>query len=384
MNTLIEGRYWILKSWLFVVAMAGLFSCSPAVFFYLPSSLPPAYQLKSVSPLADTAPLTIPDDPGERSHGAKLTPRLTGSILLFASTKLGFHPYIPATLGGLIYLLCGITVAYRLTGDRVTAIAMGALLAGLYASNACFSMNFAPKPFDGVALGMIALTIMTMNRPWLMGVAAFLAIWSDERAIVSLGLIGLLILASNQFAWAKSLRRISVLVVAMIVYAISRSIVSASMNWASADTSMLGENLVGSLTLAQMAAWSCFEGGWIVVLLAVWVGYRSGNWMQAGLISAAAVASIASCLIVLDITRASAFAFPLVFVALACLSNDNTETEKPSKDSVNAHRFGTIRQATVLGAAISIIAANFEIIAWTAVVPLPSTLMSLFSLLVTV
>ncbi len=125
----------------------------------------------------------------------KLTPRLFSSVMLFLATKLSLHPYVPATIGGVLYLLSGIVVGYRVTDDRATALLIGMMLAGLYTTNACFSMNFAPKPFDGIALGMVAVTMMLIDRPWLFAVSAYVTCWTDERAILSLGLITLVVIS---------------------------------------------------------------------------------------------------------------------------------------------------------------------------------------------
>ncbi|MCJ8331998.1 MAG: hypothetical protein HRT89_19735, partial [Lentisphaeria bacterium] len=84
----ISEQSWIFKSLLIVSFAAVVFSSAPAVFFQKDIQLPPAYELKSQKPFADTSKLTIPPHDGERSHGAKLTPRLLGSVSLWLSSKL--------------------------------------------------------------------------------------------------------------------------------------------------------------------------------------------------------------------------------------------------------------------------------------------------------
>ena len=428
MSPIIEGRFWILKSWFLVVTAALLFSCSPAVWFFRPLDLPPAYQLKSEQPFADTAPLQVPADPGERSHGAKLTPRLFGSVLLFISSKLSLHPYLPATIGGCLFLLAGVVVGYRVTGDRQTAVGIALLMAGLYSVNACFSMNFAPKPFDGVAIGMVALTMMLMDRPWLFLLAAWLACWCDERAIVSLGLVGVMVMLLSDLDVKSRQARCGFLVGAIVAYVCSRKIASTLCGWTSPDMSMLGDNLLATSSFAQLAAWTCFEGGWIPILLAIWVSWKRGMSIVGGVLAIAALGAVMTCLVVLDISRAAAFAFPLIFAAFAFLAGQTNEEESESaaqeadsksprvakspelrremstkrrtarsssRDSEpqptsstkakNDHKISVensnpICQVAWLGAAVSLIASNFEVIAWTIVQPLPSTPISVISL----
>ena len=97
MDWLVEGPTWVLKC--FVVAWGAtlVFSLVPAVIAFPDMELPPAYKLKSESPLSDTTELTVPEHPGERSHGAKLTPRIVSSLCLSGATKLSLHPYWPAS-----------------------------------------------------------------------------------------------------------------------------------------------------------------------------------------------------------------------------------------------------------------------------------------------
>lgn len=428
MSPIIEGRFWILKSWFLVMSAALLFSCSPAVWFFRPLDLPPAYQLKSEQPFADTAPLQVPADPGERSHGAKLTPRLFGSVLLFVASALSLHPYLPATIGGCLLLLAGVVVGYRVTGDRLTAVGIALLMAGLYSVNACFSMNFAPKPFDGVALGMVALTMMLMDRPWLFLMAAWLACWCDERAIVSLGLVGVMVMLLSDLDIKSRQARCGFLIGSIVAYVCSRKIASTLCGWTSPDMSMLGDNLLATSSFAQLAAWTCFEGGWIPILLALWISWKRGMPIVGGVLGIAALAAVLSCLIVLDISRAAAFAFPLIFAAFAFLSGQTNEQEPQSsgqetdpksprvamssevrrekstkrrttrssaRDSeppqtvvveaknnrkIADKNSNQICQAAWLGAAVSLIASNFEVIAWTIVQPLPSTPISVISL----
>lgn len=428
MSPIIEGRFWILKSWFLVMSAALLFSCSPAVWFFRPLDLPPAYQLKSEQPFADTAPLQVPADPGERSHGAKLTPRLFGSVLLFVASVLSLHPYLPATIGGCLLLLAGVVVGYRVTGDRLTAVGIASLMAGLYSVNACFSMNFAPKPFDGVALGMVALTMMLMDRPWLFLMAAWLACWCDERAMVSLGLVGVMVMLLSDLDIKSRQARCGFLIGSIVAYVCSRKIASILCGWTSPDMSMLGDNLLATSSFAQLAAWTCFEGGWIPILLALWISWKRGMPIVGGVLAIAALAAVLSCLIVLDISRAAAFAFPLIFAAFAFLSGQTNEqapqssgqetdsksprvamspevrrakstksrtTRSSARDSespqtvvveaknnrkITGKNSNQICQAAWLGASVSLIASNFEVIAWTIVQPLPSTPITVISL----
>lgn len=135
-----------------------ILSCAPSVVTQRKVDLPAAYALRAKHPLADTSQLSEPAHEGERLHGAKLTSRITGSILPGISNQFSLHPYLPASLG--------IVVAGRISGDRLSGPLMGPLFAGFYASSTSFSISWMPKPFDGVAIGPIAMSAAFRDKPW--------------------------------------------------------------------------------------------------------------------------------------------------------------------------------------------------------------------------
>lgn len=417
LNFLSAGPFWVFKVWLLSLFATLSFSCMPAVFLdglawneaYPP--LPPGYELKADQPLADTTELTIPADPGARSHGAKLTPRVFGAGCLFVAKKLNLHPYLPASLGGCLFLLCGIITGYRITGDRNIAVGTSLILAGLYVSNACFSMNFEPKPFDGIAIGLVALTLMLIDRPILFTGCAFLACWTDERAIMSLVFIGMTALLLVNMDKNARQNRCWMLIGAILSYVISRKLLGGIANWSPADFSMLGENLLTSTTYSQLAGWSCFEGAWILLAMAIWTSWQRRSPLVSLSILILVLGCVGSCLIVLDVSRASCFAFPLIFTALASLTSEvqNQESSKSSEQTTvrgeTVKRHGKIRKKAkqevksqklaplddfdaniapdpmnrsfgpvFLAALISLVSTNWEIIMATDISPLPTTL----------
>ena len=180
-------------------------------------------------------------------------------------------------------------------------------------------MNFEHKPFDGVAIGLIALTLILVERPILFTACAFLACFTDERAIMSLGLIGLTIMLRGDMERKKRLDHCWMIAGQSSPTSLPEAY-SRVFAWSSADFSMVGDNLLITTTYWHLAGWSCFEGAWILILLASW---KSQSRVVSVLLLTGALGCVASCLLVLDISRASCFAFPLIFAALAALHRDN-------------------------------------------------------------
>ncbi|MDX1928360.1 MAG: hypothetical protein SFV81_17665 [Pirellulaceae bacterium] len=364
-ETLFENARWLLQSLVVSLLACFGFSCAPAIWFNTDVQLPPAYELKASSPLADTSQLTVPENAGERSHGAKLTPRLVGSILLYASVQVGWHPYFASTLGGACVLLSGLCVGYRLTQDRYTAVMVSLVLAGSYVSNACFSINHTAKPFDGIALGLLALAAVSIPKPLMLSLFCFLACWTDERSMVSMAMLAVVIWLDRQLDSAtKKYGTICLLVTAM-AYFLTRIVAAKVLGWSSPDMSLLGEHLGISLCYWQVALWSLGDGLLLLIAVGTFGAWRDGDFMRAFIPWLAVAFAVASSLLVLDLSRATAFAFPLLFVAVTLIHTHWGKTAD------------AMRMISTLAALLSVMSNNVEVITSIAYTPLPSSPISL-------
>lgn len=245
---------------------------------------------------------------------------------------------------------------------------MGLTYAGLYAASTSFAVTWAPKPFDGVVLGFLGLAAASMRRPAWMAGWAFLACWTDERSLVALCFIGLL-----AFWWPGSHRRerlgrLAMLAGAVLLYAVLRWLAFRALGWQSPDSSWIGADWKTAWPFVQLAAWTCFEAGWILIVWAAWRMRQEGAYLDLALGAAAAAMAIASSLWVLDISRGCAFSFPLLLAMLARLK---------------FHSFEGLSLRVVLGwvALATLLAPNFEIIKGSAVRWIPSLFSVLFHLL---
>jgi hypothetical protein len=184
-------------------------------------------------------------------------------------------------------------------------------------------------------------------------------------------LIGALVMVRARFDAQARQARYLILMGAVMIYVLTRLLASRLLGWTEGDVSMLGENLVASLSYAQMVAWTCYEGGWILIVSAVWLALKRGNLRDGLVVVVAALFAMATCLIVLDLSRAAAFGFPVIFVAIAVLQKH-----------AGLARNLTIR-TTVLAAIVSLVSSNVEIISSIAYTPLPTTLIVLWLKLTT-
>lgn len=358
---LTSGRGWQYKCLLVSIASTFLFTTSPSILTQREVRLPPAYELKSQAPFADTSTLTIPEHEGERSHGAKLTPRLTGSALLYTSSLLDLHPYTFPSVFGILFLFSGLRIGHLLSHDRLTSLFISLLFAGLYASSACFSINWMPKPFDGIAIGLAALTAMSIKNEYLVALFSFLCFWTDERAFISIALICLFIYAFPYLTAGEKRDRLIAIGLAFMAYAISRLLVSYALGWHPPNVGMIGINARRSAAFLPLAGWVCFEGGWLLIVASVYALYSAGMTRLLALHLLALGAAVLACVVVLDVSRVSSFAFPVILISIAAL----VAAGVPPRG---------LKTYTGSAALITLLAPNFEVITGVAVKWLPSFL----------
>jgi hypothetical protein len=350
---LITGKYWVAKCLVLVTLATITFSTTPAVLTPYAVDLPPAYELKTTNPFADTAAFNDKDHLGEQSHGAKLTSRLTGSILLYLCAKLSLHPYTAATLFGLLFLLSGILTGHQVSDDRMVGLYTGLIYAGLYASSACFTNNFMPKPFDGIAIGLAGLALYAATRGslWL-AVAVFLGCWTDEKILLSLVLITAFVVAAPKTEKQLRLQRCLAIAGAAMLYLISRAILTAALDW---QPPLISEFSVVEFKLAALfapiALWTAFEGGWIPIVMALAYLQPTGHQYRVYLLTGSVAIAIAACLLVFDTSRVAAYCFPVIVMGIALLADALKENTQQ------------LRLLCGLAALISLLAPNFEAIA---------------------
>jgi hypothetical protein len=274
---------------------------------------------------------------------------------------------MPATLFGLFFLLSGIYIGYHITGERLVGLFLGMTFSGLYASSACFSINWMPKPFDGIVIGLLGLTLMSIQRQWVLASMSFLSCWADERAVLSLILIACFVIAWPALGTRAKFSRCLTIAGSVFVYLITRVLLSYVLRWEGPDMSMIAIDARLALMFSPLAGWSCFEGGWITIIFAAWILGTQHDYARLFLLLGSVVLALLCCHLVLDISRVSSFAFPLIPLSYALLKGKDTSPRE-------------LRILAGAGAAISLLAPNFEIIAGSAVKWLPPLLPLLLSM----
>ena len=119
--------------------------------------------------------------------------------------------------------MSAVVAGYQVSGDRVVGLFLGLTFAGLYASSACFAVNFMPKPFDGIALGsggagddLAQLAVVAGDRSRFSAVGPMNVRWSP------LLFIALLVVALPQWKNKEKAHRLAAIAGSVVAYLVSR------------------------------------------------------------------------------------------------------------------------------------------------------------------
>ena len=310
--------------------------------------------------------LTRIADPG--LNGAKLTPRVLPAVFIKFSVWLGLSFAWPATIGGIALIGAVIFYVYRTTDDLLTCFYAGLCMAGNQVCSNCFSLLFEFKPFDGVALGLVGLTLAaSCVSPIATGLLAFCSLWSDERSLISLMLIATVLFIVKPADASRSHRLLFSIGLALVGYIISRPMISWLAGWGSQDLSMLGTSVLSAtLPFSGLVPWLSLEGA-VILVIAVFRELSSRQeWYRSAVLAAALALAWASCLVVLDISRACCFLFVVIPLSIYLLSTFSVSRQE-------------LRRLTLYSAAISILAPNIYVIAGVVLNIIPSWAMLLLN-----
>lgn len=331
----LSGRFWTIKTALLVTAIS-LFLAFPSY----ESLRAPSATWDAVLSKAEDLRYNVLQDHGESTNAARVNFRLTVPVV---SRVLGLNMY------GLVafQFLCGVALfalsaqlADNLTGDRFTALCLTLAIAGTYAGTTSFLE--LRGIFDGVALFLVMCALST-RRWWAVALFVFLAAWTEERTLIVMPcVLAYYALTSERLGWRSLVTApvagvflgITVYVGSYVLYA---NVFSIPVTYAGNGLYVL----IGQINIFPMAIWTAFEGGWLIVAMGILCLIRMPQRMVATLVVLGLVAILIASVMVVDVSRTTAFALPALFVALAAIAKHYSASE--------------VRQLTLAAAAVSLL-----------------------------
>ena len=271
-------------------------------------------------------PFTLQPGLDPISHEAKtafrLVPPLTGALVAWLSPMGGLYlMFLVQHLLGVGFLYVLISLVYRLTGDRLTAVLTALAFSLIYLTRAFFYELYGL--FDGYAYFFLLLA-MAARTPAGFVAALFLAFWTDERAIIASPLVLLFQLHTRVFPFTiptllaqwkwyvpYGLSAAAYLGIRIALEKYAGLFVPIG---SGADAGL--KLLLANFTSLPLATFLVFEGISFLILWLLFFFVKQKAWLEvlltAGML--AAVWVVSGC--VWDFTRSGCYAFPVVLTAL--------------------------------------------------------------------
>ncbi|MGA2601003.1 MAG: hypothetical protein ABSH09_28900 [Bryobacteraceae bacterium] len=248
------------------------------------------------------------------SHESKMTFRLTVPLLarLLGLNETGI--LILSAIAGIVLLYVSLVLLYKITKSKESALFICLTIACAWAGQTGFQ-ELRGGFYDSVALCLL-LIAMAANSPVIAGVCAFLAAWTDERALIAGAFVVLLSIAMHERA-----KTIAVLV-GWCGYAVLRLWMTSHYSLAVATGNIGFDVLAQQIRLIPIGVWSGLGGCWIVICAGLASAIRQHRYTLTAAFCALLAATIVSALMVLDVTRSIAYCLPAVFVATYLLKDE--------------------------------------------------------------
>lgn len=331
-EALCYGKYWTLRISVFCFLLASIFSFPPLEFLSQVFGIPTSSRvLKQRPELA--VPLTFgnwkafrkkaeaPFKQGDyepASHHAKNSFRL---FVPLVAKLLHIGPrgiiFLQWALGFSMFVVLAIYIA-GIFDDKALA-ALSALNLALLYVGFC-SMGELIGIFDSVAFFFLLSAICTRNFI-LLACFAQCALWTDERALLSCGIIGFLSFISNERRerWKKP----AALFFSISLYAALRLTLAFYTDLLTPFGAKGGgiSLLLRASEFYWLGIWTYFKGSWLIIIAA---GLIALDGLPRGRAIAAIGAFIALQIVpflVFDVTRSGSYYFPFLIYAIVYLGH---------------------------------------------------------------
>jgi len=229
--------------------------------------------------------------------------------------------YVLQFLLGLALVWLLLSVAYRHTGDRVTAALFAAMVVCAYAGSAAFFDTWGH--LDAFAYFLLALALAARRAP-VVFLAVFLAALTDERGLVASAFVLLYHLLEGPGVGHKRRWTMGTAVLAVVgawaAYFACRAALAQSCGFRTSTAGIGPGTLLEQIDALAWGLWSGLEGGWLVVAAFLVALLMARDVWRTVLYGGALLVLLLVAIMVTDITRSMAYGFVLLFPAMAWLA----------------------------------------------------------------
>jgi hypothetical protein len=309
------GKYFFVLSAILIILVIHIFS-PPAYFALSPSCVVcdgcRDHVLESVSKKY----------PSEW-HMAKTEFRLTIPFLAkILNIKSKYGIYFLQVIAGLFFFYFLSKLAYEVTNDKLITFLFALSFGFIYPGYSFVSEM--EGFFDSFAFLFLLIAMLDINIIFI-AVALFFAFWTDERAIISGTLVVFwwqykqYIQSGHNFLQptVKSYTFLGVLG----VYLFLRWYLIHYHSFVNQFSGTGFSCLIGTIDYWGIAFWQMFEGFWIFVGLAIYHVFKSKDYFPGIILIFLNFIVFSSAMLVSDITRSMAYAFPTIIISFFMIEN---------------------------------------------------------------
>lgn len=282
---------------------------------------------KAVMMKADNLTYNLLNDFGPTSNASRVNFRLLMPALARVTGMGPAGLLVVQGIAGVLLLFLVAALAYRETSSRTVAALVTLMTGSTFAGTTSFVEHRGV--FDGVSICLM-LGCMYFSNPALIALFLFAAGWNDERALLAAPLIVVYRLVQGRdgrafhFASFFSSPLIG-LYLGGALHLVSRWYYLTQYAIPHRFDGNGIRVLLNQINMIPMGLWTAFEGGWLLLPLALLILYRQRQYVVAILFVLALSGLLLVSLSVVDVSRTTAYCLPAVFVCLALLSR----TESP-------------------------------------------------------
>ncbi len=297
---MLSGKWWALKVALLLSAASYLVQ-APAL--EIKRNFFPVIERQGNNLLT---PLPVAN---EAIHEAKLAFRLVPPMLVhFLRLSAGEYYVVQVMLG--VATLAGIAwLLHRAGYSRGWAAAITGGIVCTYMGSVWF-IDTQPY-FDAIAASALVLALCVMD-PIVVFVGASIAMWTDERSLLALGVVALFHLYRRHRDGAIAAGA------AVVAYVLVRLYLGAHYGLTTGKADIGPSVFVDFWTGMPLPMLLALEGLWAVVIVAYWRAFQARRWLvfAAGALTAA---SAGVSMMVNDVTRSTVYMLPGVLFAFVVL-----------------------------------------------------------------
>jgi hypothetical protein len=255
------------------------------------------------------------------SHEAKTTFRLFVPLVAkVLHLNIAGILIMQAVFGAILFYMSA-KIFLRLTDDKTSSLLLTLALAFIWTGRT--SVSEIRAMFDGISIFFLVFSIYYKN-PLLIFIGIFFSSWTDERGLIASSLVFLFWSYYPERRFTFFNKQTIAIITAWLAYFAIRFYMSFSLHLTTYSDYVGFSVFREQINNLPIGLWSALEGFWIIVLLSLIVLFKTDKKLYSFFIAIAVSIVLIVAMSVHDITRSMAYVFPVVFISILILKEQET------------------------------------------------------------